>query len=370
MRGLRADGTAFDMEVSASLYREHHQDHTLVILRDVTDRNRAEREIAERGIRLQQVLDTASVAIFLVDRNGRITLANERMAEMFSCTIEDLVGSEYVDYVHPSEREESRKKMLALLASEMELVDLERKYWKKNGTEFWGHLTGRRQYDVSGRQLGLIGVITDIEKRKQAETAVRESEERFRRLVEQSPIAISIIDGTGRIEYSNRKHVEIVGYTVEEIPSLEDWWALAYPDAPTRRRIMNEWGALSRRILRGVDVEPIERTIICKDGSSKDVEMRFSLAGEKILAVFADITGRKRPRMSCVQAKSDSGQSRSPLPTPSFLWTIRAGSFTGIPRPNAYSGTQPVRRPGRTCTCSSRRSGCTENISRALHVLS
>ena len=70
VRGMRADGSVFDMEVSASAYREHGKDHTLVILRDVTGRKKAEQEIAERGARLQQILDTASVAIFLLDLAG------------------------------------------------------------------------------------------------------------------------------------------------------------------------------------------------------------------------------------------------------------------------------------------------------------
>jgi len=172
--GMRTDGSVFDMEVNVSLYRENGDDLSLVILRDITERKRAEEEIAERGAMLQQIMDTASVAIFLVDRSGRIVHANRRMAEMFSCSMEELVGSEYVDHVHPSERESGRQKMLSLLASKIPSVDLERLYWRKNSTQFWGHLAGRRFHDVHGNELGLIGVITDISVRKRAEEALRD----------------------------------------------------------------------------------------------------------------------------------------------------------------------------------------------------
>ena len=174
-RGLRADLSEFDMEVSVSQYQESGVDHTLVILRDISTRKMSEEEIAERGTMLQQIMDTASVAIFLVDLSGRIIHANRRMAEMFGCTMEEIVGSEYVEHVHESERETGRQKMLALLASKIPSVDLERLYWRKDGTEFWGHLAGRRFHDVHGSELGLIGVITDIDNRKKAEQALKQT---------------------------------------------------------------------------------------------------------------------------------------------------------------------------------------------------
>ncbi|HYA88223.1 MAG TPA: PAS domain S-box protein [Nitrospirota bacterium] len=215
-RGMRTDGTTFDMEVSASLYQEDGEDLTLMILRDITERKRGEEEIAERGAMLQQIMDTASVAIFLVDRSGRIVHANRRMAEMFGCVMEELIGSEYVDHVDPSERESGRQKMLALLASEIPSVDLERLYWSKDGTQFWGHLEGRRFYDIHGDELGLIGVITNITERKRAEEALRESEERLLSVMESVADSIYLMDSKYRFLFMNKKHIERLGLKGED----------------------------------------------------------------------------------------------------------------------------------------------------------
>jgi PAS domain S-box-containing protein len=193
-RGLRTDGSQFDMEVNVSLIREKGKDHNLVVLRDITRRKMAEADIVEHGALVQQIMDTASVAIFLVDMTGRIIHANDRMAQMFGCTMADLVGSEYVAHVHPSERETGRQKMLALLASKISSVDLERLYWRKDGSQFWGHLAGRRFYDVNGRELGLIGVITDITDRKRAEVALRASEKKFSAIFSLIPDPTTITD--------------------------------------------------------------------------------------------------------------------------------------------------------------------------------
>ena len=136
--GMRTDGSVFNMEVSASACRERGKDHTLVILRDVTERKKAELEIAERGARLQQILDTANVAIFLLDLTGRITLANKRMTEMFDCGMEDLIGADYLDHIPASERERRRPDLMAMLTGKISSVDFERRFLRKNGAEFWG----------------------------------------------------------------------------------------------------------------------------------------------------------------------------------------------------------------------------------------
>ncbi len=215
-RGLRTDGNAFDMEVRASLYQENGEDLTLVILRNVTERKRAEEEIAECGATMQQIMDTVSVAIFLMGSSGRIVQANRRMAEMFGCSMDELVGSEYVDHVDPSERKSGRQKMLALLASEIPSVDLERLYWRKDGTQFWGHLSARRFHDVHDNGLGLIGVITNISVRKQAEEALRESEERLLSVMESIADSIYLLDAECRFLFINKKHIERLGLKGED----------------------------------------------------------------------------------------------------------------------------------------------------------
>jgi len=124
---------------------------------------------AQRESLHQQIINTASVAIFLVDLQGRITQANQPMADMFGCTPAALEGAEYVSLVHPAEREEGRQKMLALLASEIPSVDLDRLYWRADHSRFWGRLTGRRFVDAHGHNRGLVGVIANISERKEVQ---------------------------------------------------------------------------------------------------------------------------------------------------------------------------------------------------------
>ena len=136
--------------------------------------NRLLNTLEQREALLKNILDTSSVAIFLVDTEGRISQANRRMTEMFACPLESLVGNPYAALIHPSERETGDRKMQALLASELDAVDVDRLYWRADRTEFWGHLTGRCLYDAAGKKLGLVGVIADIDVRKRVETQLEQ----------------------------------------------------------------------------------------------------------------------------------------------------------------------------------------------------
>ena len=122
--------------------------------------------LSERERMLRTIFDTSDGAIFLVDARGRITAANERMSAMWGIPMAELVGGEYVDLIHPEQRDIGRQKMLQLMGSEIPFVRLEREYVRRDGVPFWGFLCGRQLRDDDGQLVGLVGLITDIDENK------------------------------------------------------------------------------------------------------------------------------------------------------------------------------------------------------------
>ena len=168
--------------------------------------------LCQRESLLTQILDTSSVAIFLVDSEGKITLANRRMYEMFRWPEGALPGCHYVDLIHPSEREMGKQRMIALLNSEISSVDLDRLYFRKDHSQFWGHLNGGRLIDPKGSSLGLVGVIADIDARKQGEEKLRLAASVFSHARE----GIVITGADGAIIDVNEAFTRITGYSREE----------------------------------------------------------------------------------------------------------------------------------------------------------
>ncbi len=151
---------------------------------------KATAELAERELLLQQILDTSSVAIFLVNMQGRIIHANRRMAEMFRWTVAELVGKEYVELIDPIEREIGRTLMYKLLTGKVQATDVERRYRRADHSEFWGHLSGRRFVDANNQHLGLVGVMADITDRKRADERQLHHNRILQLLAEKAPLSV------------------------------------------------------------------------------------------------------------------------------------------------------------------------------------
>ena len=163
---------------------------------DAVQRMKAERamtqaatELAGRELLLQQILDTSSVAIFRVNMLGRITHVNQRMVDMFGWSQTELVGKDYVELVDPLERSISRKLTQQLLGGHVPSTDVERLYRKADGSDFWGHLSGRRFVDAHGRNLGLVGVLADVTERKRADQRQQHHNRILKMLAEKAPLS-------------------------------------------------------------------------------------------------------------------------------------------------------------------------------------
>ena len=134
---------------------------------------------------LRTIFDTSDGAIFLVDPAGVITHANQQMTHMWGLDEVALIGTHYIDLVHPDEREQARERMQKLLLGELPHVRYEREYRRADGSAFWGFLSGRRLFDEEGQLLGLVGLITDITEQKRIQEEVEGYQQHLEELVAQ-----------------------------------------------------------------------------------------------------------------------------------------------------------------------------------------
>ena len=132
------------------------------VLLDITRGKHAEEELHIRDEQLRIIFETSQAGIILVSPAGIITFANRRMAEMFGCSLDELVNSAYPDHVHPDQKSTGDERMRSLIRGEVDHVYTERHYVRADGTDFWGYLTGRRHEDADGNLVSLVGIISDI----------------------------------------------------------------------------------------------------------------------------------------------------------------------------------------------------------------
>ncbi len=123
----------------------------------------------------------------------------------------------------------------------------------------------------------------------------RRSERYSRELILRSPVAMVVTRGAEhKNELFNHKCIELFGYTIEDVPDEASWWHLAYPDEAYREAIKAEW---ERRVERALteqkDLDPVEASVCCKDGSYRHIEFHLSSFGDSNLISFVDLTDRR-----------------------------------------------------------------------------
>jgi diguanylate cyclase (GGDEF)-like protein/PAS domain S-box-containing protein len=134
----------------------------------------------------------------------------------------------------------------------------------------------------------------DIAEHEHVVDALRETKERLQAIMDASPVAISWSDFEGNREYSNHKFKELFGYTIEDIPTIQEWRRQAYPDPIYRDSLPSLLNAINEAKKQGKEMTPIEVDVTCKDGSIRHVAQMGALVSNRILAIYNDITELKQ----------------------------------------------------------------------------
>ncbi len=205
-------GKTSPVEVSAAFMQHDGREYSCAFMRDIADRTRVEHDLDDTRHQLEIIFDTMQAGIILVSQQGIITYANRRMASMFGCTLDELIGSSYPEHTHPDQRDVGDVRMRRLIDGEIDHVHHERHYIRKDGSDFWGHLSGRRHEDAQGNLISLVGVIADITEIKKAQQAIQVSEERYRTIIENMQDVYYLTDSEGRLIMVSPSGVEMLGY--------------------------------------------------------------------------------------------------------------------------------------------------------------
>jgi len=268
---------------------------TIGIIRDITTRRKSEESVLRRSEeRYRTIIQQSRDAIIQGGREGIITYANPAAMEIFG--MEWNVPTRFDDFVrsriHPDHLKRFDQFWRHYLDQGVFLED--------TGEWAWLFPDGRVTYTENsitpipggeGNEGGFQVIARDITKRKTVETSLRESEEMFRNLAENSPNMI-FINRKGKVVYANRECERITGFTREELSA--DSFNFMTLIAPESTDVVKEHYL---RHLRGEDVPPYEYTLITKDGrrieainSTKLIKFRGE---DALLGVVTDITERK-----------------------------------------------------------------------------
>ncbi len=248
--------------------------------------------LRESEERYRILVETLTDAVFKIDTEGNFTYLNPIFSKMTGWPIKDVVGHPFSAFLAPEYRQSTTDRFRRGLEGDV-IPPYEVDFLLPDGGRLSVELNVTTMFGSDGRTIGRIGVARDVGPRKEADRALRESEERFRSVVEHSHDGIMIVDDAFRFLYVNEQLSTMLGYEPEEIIGHEFGDFL---DEGSRQLVSRRYQDRQK----GHDVPSrYEFDIVRKDGTRRQVEISSTIITDqsgraRTVAQLLDITDRKR----------------------------------------------------------------------------
>ena len=268
---------------------------------DLTERNRIEASFHESERFLKTIFNSIQDGISVLDAELNIIRVNQAMKNWYPHML-PLEGKKCYEVYHenpvpcqtcPATRTLESGKL------EMDEVPLEA-HGRQTGIL---ELFAFPMQDDAGNLKGVVEYVRNVTDRKQAEAALRESEEKFRTLVEKSPLGIALITNEGHYKYINPQFTILLGYSIEDIPTGRVWFEKAFPNEAYRRQVIQKWKNDLQSIQSG-QAKSRTFTVTCNNGSLKTIHFRsVAMENRDVFVIYEDVTEKSILEMQFQQAQ-------------------------------------------------------------------
>ncbi|NWF92208.1 MAG: PAS domain S-box protein [Syntrophaceae bacterium] len=274
----------------------------LVTYEDITERRLAEQALRESEEQYRTLFDTSKEPLFIVTKDGKFIDLNAAAVELLGYdNKEELmrIGSIAQLYFNP----EDRSKVQEILSKQDYVKDVEHELKRKDGKKIYALLTVNARKDRKGNIVGYKLTIQDITERRLAEEALRQSEEKYRNILESMQEGYFEVDLAGNFTFVNDAEARNLGYTKEELIGMNN---RQYTDKETAKRLFQVFNQVFKT---GEPIKAFDFEIIRKDGTKGVTEVSVALIrdpkGKPIgfRGTTRDITDRKRVEQALLKSE-------------------------------------------------------------------
>jgi PAS domain S-box-containing protein len=287
----RKNGDVFPAEVSSSLFTIGEAKFIQGIVRDITIRKESEVKLKESEVKYRSMINNLDLGFYQVDWQGNILDHNPAFNYLLGYGLnEELLNINVKQFwQNPNEREI----YLNSLKKEGFVKNYTVHSKKKSGQKITLQLNSHLIMAESGEPIKIQGLISDITEKFELEQKVKESEERYRNLIESVPLSIALVDQKGIVVYCNPATERLLGYSEEELIGNE------FRKLPAiNQKYLPMMLERFSKVSKGEFLPPFDVELYKKDGSLIWISYQTSLVnlgkGILIQAVLNDITERKR----------------------------------------------------------------------------
>ncbi|MCW7754456.1 PAS domain S-box protein [Desulfobotulus sp. H1] len=310
---LSYDGSQRVVIVSGRMIRLENQ---VLLIKSYMDITR-QREVETELLVFREMVERANDAMVLVE-DDRIIECNPATLRLFGLSRDEIIGI-HPGRLSPDLQEDGSPSLLEadqLMAAAMagEARQFLWRHQRSDGTLFIAEVTLNPAKDMplsgSEKRRRFVGVLRDVTLAQKANRALLQSEMRFRELFELAPVPLCLLATDGRITAINRRWTQLLGYTLEDIPHIRDWWEKAYPDPDYRKKAMALWHkGMDHLATTGEELRPTELTICCRNKESRNLLVGGAMVGEDLMISFYDVTEQRKAQQA-LESLNTSLESR------------------------------------------------------------
>ncbi|TFG14882.1 MAG: PAS domain-containing sensor histidine kinase [Promethearchaeota archaeon] len=293
----KKDGSIIWTNLQASIVKFGGKTVVQAAFQDITKRKKITQQLIESEDLYRTLVKTSPDAIVVTDLKGKIIEFSQKALELYGASsAEDLIGKNSVDFIIP----ENKKKALENLNKTLngEIVKSEFKLLRKDGSDYICELHTNLIKDIDGKPKAFIGILRDITERKHAEELLKESEEQYRHLYENAPIALwTVRINDGKFIRANENAAKIIGYdSVEDF--INNSTSMDIVGAEYRKDFLS-------KIKQESEISGIEAYLTDKKGREKYITMSAKLYDEEgyIEGVSTDITELKNAQKALQESE-------------------------------------------------------------------
>lgn len=256
---------------------------------DITDKKATQEALQTSLLRYRELLENLPAGVGITDLNDKLVYANPAYSKLMGYEADELVGMSVLDFVVPEEHEKILSETEIRKSGDSSLYEMN--IIRKDGTRRLIRISAVPDRDDTGKIIGTIGLLTDISESKRAEEALKASEERMRKLIEQLPLGVAIADLSEEIQLANQAMADLLMLEKQKLvgSKLNEY---LNPDsaklmlAQTKTRKQGKHSAYNIDMIRSDGEERLVRIVAAPNYNSE---------GKTIgsVGIFEDITEQK-----------------------------------------------------------------------------
>jgi PAS domain S-box-containing protein len=257
--------------------------------------------------RFRSIVENTDAGYFFIDRQGYYRNVNQAWLKMHKYhDAQQVLGKHFTDLQKAIDIEAATTRVKEIMAGNPQYLTGEISRRCADGSIGF-HTFSARPVEQTGEVIGIEGFLIDSTEQMHAKQALHESEERFRKLIEKSPLPTVVTDLKGVVYFFNDRFTEIYGYTIDDISHVDQWYELAYPDEDYRRIVRTTWdNAVEKAFASNTDIEPQEWEVTTKDGRKRRCEFRMMPSGGMSMVIINDVTEQYQAIEAIRRAKNEA----------------------------------------------------------------